>query len=137
MKLKELLASVKSVVAGLREGLSNATYQPGRAIRKFPINTKLESIGPFFFSKSSIGRLQTNVSIRFSGQPKTHVPYELIPMLVIGNTYEGKATFPPQKFDKLKTNIHKRTGEYQDDDGNWWFTLQDVNQKTLRIRQLR
>ncbi|MCA6063905.1 hypothetical protein [Thalassolituus marinus] len=134
--MKELLASIKSVVAGLREGLSNATYQPGRAIRKFPINTKLESIGPIFFSKPVIGRLQTNVSIRFSGQLKTHVPYELIPMLVIGNTYEGKETFPPQKFDKLKTKIHKRTGEYQDDEGTWWLTFQDSNQKTIRIRQL-
>lgn len=56
-------------------------------------------------------------------------------MLAIGNTYEGKETFPPHKFDKLKMKILKRTGEYQDDDGTWWMTYQD-NQKTLHIRQL-
>ena len=87
------------------------------------------------FYKSVIGRAQTKVGIRFSGQPRTHVPYELIPMLVIGNTYEGKETFPPKTYDELKTTIHKRTGEYQDDDGTWWMTYQD-NQKTLHIRQL-
>lgn len=112
------------------------TYQPGKAIRNFPTEVKLESIGPLFIIKPLLGKKQIRIHIRFAGQPNTVVPYELIPMLVIGNTYEGKETFAPDKFEVLEANLSKRTGEYQDDEGAWWITFEDSIKKTLHIRQL-
>lgn len=57
-------------------------------------------------------------------------------MLLVGNTYEGKKTFQPDKFQTLETTIPKPPHEHQDNDGTWWLIFSDTNGKKVHVRQL-
>ena len=135
-KLRDLADLVKSGVALLREGLSRANFQPGRAISKFPVNAKLKQIGHFSFSRLPFSSWRMSLNIKFENHPESAVPFELIPMLTIGNTYDGKESFPPEETTELVGQISKPKSHVQDKHGNWWAAFNHSKGLIVYVRQL-
>lgn len=77
-----------------------------------------------------------SLNIKFENHPESAVPFELIPMLTIGNTYDGKESFPPEETTELVGRISKLKSHVQDKHGNWWTAFNHSKGLTVYVRQL-
>lgn len=76
------------------------------------------------------------ISVWFEGNGKRTVPAELIPMLVIGSTYENKKRFPRPNAKNLRLNVISEPKPTTTSSGVHWLRFRTKKGDIVRVRQL-
>ncbi len=84
---------------------SDWTSQPGRELRCFPENVPLINIGSIHTKRVLNNKVRPYINVQFSGYPKSRVPAELIPMLVVNSHYSNKERTVPHKREIIEIKI--------------------------------
>ncbi|MEZ9880132.1 hypothetical protein [Vibrio sp. 10N.261.51.E5] len=93
------------VAGNLHGKFSDWTSQPGRELRYFPENVPLINIGSIHTKRVLNNKVRPYINVQFSGFPKSRVPAELIPMLVVNSHYSNKERTVPHKREIIEIKI--------------------------------
>ncbi|WP_282177309.1 hypothetical protein [Vibrio nereis] len=97
--------SAVRVVGNLHGKFSDWTSQPGKELRHFPENVPLMNIGSIHTKRVLNNKIRPYIDVQFSGFPKSSVPAELIPMLVVNSHYSNKERTVPHKREIIDMKI--------------------------------
>ncbi|MFG0605167.1 hypothetical protein ACF8CX_05435 [Vibrio mimicus] len=93
------------VAGNLHGKFSDWTSQPGRELRHFPENIPLINIGSIHTKRVLNNKVRPYINVQFSGFPKSRVPAELIPMLVVNSHYSNKERKVPHKREIIDIKV--------------------------------
>ncbi|MFG1487669.1 hypothetical protein ABMA58_00295 [Oceanospirillum sp. HFRX-1_2] len=107
----------------------------GRALRKFPTDSELESVGGIYYRKLLGRRPQAVVDVKFENSPKAAVPIEVLGMLVPFSQYKNMKRMP-LKGKRYSFEIDNVSEPFTDDSGVNWYKITDKSSSEFYVQSL-
>jgi hypothetical protein len=108
----------------------------GRALRKFPHNTPLESVGGIYVRKLLGRKPQAVIDVKFVHHPVATVPIEVVGELVPGSCFRDKKRIPASGNIKRKIVVKGIGDAYADNMGTYWHQIDVADGEPVVVRSL-
>lgn len=136
MKLNELPGLITESVERLVDRSLRKRSQPGRFLRTFPTEKKLQLVDGIRQGKWLFVKTRPYINVQFEGDEQSFVPVDLIPMLVVGSRYENTKRIPNRDLEEIGFRVVEEPEPNNPSGDEHWFCFRTEAGFTVQVRQL-
>jgi hypothetical protein len=127
---------ISESVVKLADKYLSESSQRGRFLRKFPSESGLIRVGGIQYRRVDYRKVKPFIWVQFEGQSRSLVPVDLVPLLVVGGSYENKERIPETGTDAHQFKVTGEPTAVASESGENWMHFDNEDGSTVRVRQL-